>query len=110
MAVKYQISNVTRRAFTLVETVLMLFALAVFSLATVAVLKKDHFSLKEVLAKLDEATPTPVVTTPASPSPTPSPAPPAKPTGAAAPTTLPAPTPPQPESAKAGSPSPVEKP
>ncbi len=42
------------RAFTLVETLLMLCALGAFTLTTLAVLKKDHFSLDAVLAKLHE--------------------------------------------------------
>ena len=49
--------NKTRHAFTLVETLLMLFALGVFSLTLVAVLKKDQFSAKVLLAKFSEPRP-----------------------------------------------------
>ncbi len=46
-----------RQAFTLVETLMMLVALLVFSLATLAVLKKDHFSAKIILSKFTEPPP-----------------------------------------------------
>ena len=49
--------NKTRHAFTLVETLLMLFALGVFSLTLLAVLKKDQFSAKVLLAKFSEPRP-----------------------------------------------------
>ena len=45
-------------AFTLVETLLMLFALGVFSFTTLAVLKKDQFSLNIILAKFQTGGPT----------------------------------------------------
>ncbi len=71
----------TRSAFTLVETLLMLVALVVFSFTTLAVLKKDQFSPKLVAARFHEV-PADSSSTPASP---PKPATPAVPSPKLAP-------------------------
>ena len=122
------------RAFTLVETLLMLCALGAFTLTTLAVLKKDHFSLEAVLAKFHEDPMDTPINLPVSPSPgspaqeserkrpvpqldhpstilTPDQAPRPAPSKSepAAPTTESASAPVR-ESAKAGSPAPTVKP